>query len=183
MPGQDGLVDIREGGWCTQSDEYLRVLIFFEIMIHYYVYFEVLTDGPHYWSVGRGKLPVDAVIEHVQEYNYLVSHTHIIVAKQLNKQFFNPLQLGSIVGNLSKEERLLEIFKQLLGFRWLSPTEVVHVFVVGLLCEGELPYVLVYLLEELSEALQALKLQAGLYIGFIKSLKGLGCVRVIRTDV
>ena len=45
------------------------------------VYFEVLSNAPHYWSKCALHLPVNSVIEHVEQDYGLVTHENVLVTK------------------------------------------------------------------------------------------------------
>jgi len=146
VPCEDGLIDVWDGGGTAQADENLGVLVFRKVMIHGNVHLEVLADCADHWLVRGGELPVDSIVEHVEEDDNLVSDADLMITEQLHEEFLYPLELSFVIRNLSKEQGTLELLKKFLGFESLTATEFVNILNVGLLSECALVNVEVHLL-------------------------------------
>jgi len=70
----------------------------------------VLAYAADNWAKWAGQLPVDLVVEHVEEDNGLVSNRDIGVAEELDKELFDPSEGILVVANLSHEESPLHFF-------------------------------------------------------------------------
>jgi len=146
VPCEDGLVDVWDGGGTAQADENLRVLVFCKVVIHGNVHLEVLADCADHRLVRGGELPVDSIVEHVEEDDNLVSDADLMITEQLHEELLYPLELSFVIRNLSKEQGTLELLKKFLGFESLAATEFVNILNVGLLSECVLVNVEVHLL-------------------------------------
>lgn len=98
---------------------------------------EMLSNAPDDGSEGLGELPVNTIIQHVQENNGLISDWNLTVALELNQKLLNPVKSFLVVGNLSHEKSsldFLKIFHFLLGLSW---SEFINILFVHLFVEWE----------------------------------------------
>lgn len=158
MPGEHRFVDSFNGRGCVESNEQLRGLLFEQVVINDDGYFEVLADDTHDGAKGRGELPVDFVVEHVEEDDGLVPDANLVVTQQLNKQLLYQLQLLPVVRDLCKQQRPLQLLQQLLRLWDLTAPEVTHHALVYLLCENILVQVNTHFLYKVCQTLQSLQL-------------------------
>ncbi len=63
----------------------------------------MLADAANHRSESTLHLPVDAIVEHVQQYDSLVSDKDVLVPEKLDKDLLNKLQLILVVVNLCYE--------------------------------------------------------------------------------
>lgn len=75
---------------------------------------EVLASGPDDWSECLLQLPVDLIIEHVQENYGLISDGNVWIAHKLDKQLFNQIESALVVRYLCHEKSSLNLLKVLV---------------------------------------------------------------------
>lgn len=99
---------------------------------------EVLPNRSNSRSECLKQLPVNSVIEHIQQNYCLVTNAHVTISKQLNEKFLNPVQSLLIICNLSYKERSLNLF-QIFSFLLKLPlSEFIYKFLIALFIEWEL---------------------------------------------
>ena len=82
-------------------------------------------------------LPVHAIVQHIEQYNGLITNEDVTIAEQLHEYFLNQLERFSVIIDLSDEQIALQLLYQLDLFCLLTTTEIVHKLVVLLLAEGQ----------------------------------------------
>jgi hypothetical protein len=65
---------------------------------------EVLSDAPHHRTEGTLHLPIDSIIESVQQYYGLVTNQDILVTQQFHKDLLDQMQGFFIVMDLGYEK-------------------------------------------------------------------------------
>ena len=69
---------------------------------------KMLANTPYNWSECLLQLPIDPIIEHVQEHYRLVPNPNIAVALKLYKQLLNPIEAILVISNLSNKKSSLD---------------------------------------------------------------------------
>lgn len=103
MPGQQALILALDWRWCTESQENLRVHRL-RIFVHKTLDNEMLSNTTDRWTEGLQQLPVNAVVEHVEEHNGLITDAHVTVAHELDEKFLDPVQTLSVISNLRNKK-------------------------------------------------------------------------------
>jgi hypothetical protein len=65
-------------------------------------HFEVLAHDADHRTESRGQLPIQLIIQHVQEDDGLIPHANLVIPQKLNEQFLNQVQLVLVVGDLGE---------------------------------------------------------------------------------
>lgn len=99
---------------------------------------EVLTNTPNNWSEGLLQLPVNSIIEHVEEDDRLISDTDITVSLELDQQFLDPVESVFVICDLSNEKSSLDLLKIFILLLDVSLTKLIDVLLVHCLIEWEL---------------------------------------------
>ena len=102
---------------------------------------KVLADTTDDGAERLRNLPIDAIIEHVEQHNDLISDVDIAVALQLNEQFLNPVQSFLIVRDLGHKQCTLNLLELRLLLGTLRVRELVHILHVACLVEWELAHI------------------------------------------
>ena len=103
MPRQQTLVLALNWRWCTESQENLRIHRLW-IFMHKALDDEMLSDTTNRWTEGFQQLPVNAVVEHVEEHNGLITDAHVTVAHELDEKLLDPVQTLSVISNLCNKK-------------------------------------------------------------------------------
>jgi hypothetical protein len=70
----------------------------------------MLAYTSHDGFEGTGELPVNSIVEHIENNDCLVSHLYVFVAQKLDKNFLDPEKLVFVLLDLRHEEGSLEFF-------------------------------------------------------------------------
>jgi len=138
MPCQQVVVIALYRRWCAKTKEDLLVITLVFGFCYYHVYDEVLADASHYGSESLRKLPVDSIIQHIEQDNCLISHRDLTVSLELDQQFFEPIKPIFIICNLRHKESTLNFFNQFHLFGGLSQSKFCHVFLILFLMKWKL---------------------------------------------
>lgn len=65
---------------------------------------EMLANASNGGSKCLQQLPVDTIVQHVKQYDRLISNAHVGVAEQLHEQLLNPVKALGIICNLRNEQ-------------------------------------------------------------------------------
>ena len=88
---------------------------------------EVLPNAPNDRTKSTLHLPIDTVVEHVEQDYGLVSHEHVLIAKQLDKDLLDELERLLVLVDLRHEKVSLQLLNQLNLFDlFVSATESFH---------------------------------------------------------
>jgi hypothetical protein len=71
----------------------------------------MLSDTPDHWSKGLLELPVNTIVEHVEQHDSLVSDANIAVSLKLNEQFLDPIEPILVISDLGHKEGSLDLLK------------------------------------------------------------------------
>ena len=74
---------------------------------------EVLPNAPNDRTKSTLHLPIDTVVEHVEQDYGLVSHEHVLIAKQLDKDLLDELERLLVLVDLRHEKVSLQLLNQL----------------------------------------------------------------------
>ena len=89
---------------------------------------EMLSNTPNNRSESLKQLPIDPIIEHIEQHDCLVPYAHIWVPKQLNQQLLNPIEAILVISNLGHKQCPLYFLKILHLLLELPFAEFVDVF-------------------------------------------------------
>ena len=137
VPGEQMVVVSLDRRWGSQSQENLRVL-WVPLVLHDCIDDKVLANTSHHRSESFLKLPVDAIIKHVEEDDSLVPDSNVTVALKLDKEFLDPVEAILVISDLSNEECSLNLLEVLHLFGGVSLPELLCIFVIHFLVEWEL---------------------------------------------
>lgn len=133
VPGQNGLVKVFHWGWGTETYENLRVRVLSGIKVNDDVDHEVLANDSNNRTEGLSELPVKAIVKHVQKDDCLVTDGNVRIPKELDKEFLDPLKGILVIGDQSEQERLLDVFQELLLPRRLASSEFPYISFIDVL--------------------------------------------------
>ena len=74
---------------------------------------EVLPNAPNDRTKSTLHLPIDTIVEHVEQDNGLVPHEHVLIAKQLDKDLLDELERLLVLVDLRHEKVSLKLLNQL----------------------------------------------------------------------
>ena len=121
----------------SKSQKYLRIYGFW-ILVDETLNDEMLTNRSYRWSECLKQLPIDTIIEHVEQNDGLVTNAHIIIPHKLNKKLFNPVKTFFIICNLCNKKWPLNLLKMLHFLLKLPSSKFIYESLVACLIEWEL---------------------------------------------
>tara|TARA_B110001450_G_C17576067_1_gene462883 strand:+ start:478 stop:1101 length:624 start_codon:yes stop_codon:yes gene_type:complete len=124
--------------WSSESKENLRVVSMLLVLLNDDVDDKVLSNTSNDWSKGLLQLPVNSIVEHVEQYYGLISDANVTVSLELDEQLFNPEKTVLVVCDLSNEQGSLDLFKIFHFLGCLSLSELCSIFLIHFLMEWEL---------------------------------------------
>lgn len=124
VPGENRAVNLFKRRRSLQPEKDLVFKVWHVLSLHGQADLEVLPDAAHDWGKRVGKLPINSIVEHVQDNHGLVSDLDILVAQKLDQDALNPVQLLLVLLDLRYEKSPLKFLDQLDFLHRLPPTEL-----------------------------------------------------------
>jgi len=136
MPGQHMLIWSLYWWRCSKSKEDLWIFLL-DAPLNNGLNDEMHSNTSNYRLKSFLKLPVNSIIEHVEQNHCLIPNRNVAISLKLNEKLLDPLQPFFIICNLGNEQCSLDFFKILHFLGNLSLSKLNDVFLVHLLVEWE----------------------------------------------